>query len=65
MVKNSVWKAAGMAAEKPDTRSGFLCIGCLEKRLGRNLTPADFTPCLLNEWSPWDTARLASRKGTG
>jgi hypothetical protein len=37
VVKPRVWQAAGM------TRwSGCLCIGCLEKRLGRILTPADF-----------------------
>jgi hypothetical protein len=33
-VANAVWAAAGPA--------GQLCIGCLEERLGRQLTPADF-----------------------
>jgi hypothetical protein len=53
-VKPSVWMAAGM---KPF--DGCLCIGCLEKRLGRRLRPKDFdrkhpfhnlpgTPRLLN-----------------
>jgi hypothetical protein len=37
MVKPAVWKAAGL-----DPFSGCLCIGCLEKRLGRTLTPMDF-----------------------
>jgi hypothetical protein len=37
MVKPAVWKAAGMA-----DFGGCLCIGCLEKRLGRTLVPKDF-----------------------
>jgi hypothetical protein len=36
-VRDEVWKAAGM---KP--MGGCLCIGCLEKRLGRELRPKDF-----------------------
>jgi hypothetical protein len=36
-VKPKVWKAAGM-----EPMGGCLCIGCLEKRLGRQLTPKDF-----------------------
>jgi hypothetical protein len=36
-VRESVWKAAGM---KP--WGGCLCIGCIEKRLGRKLKPKDF-----------------------
>jgi len=36
-VHNFVWKAAGMAP-----MGGCLCIGCLEKRLGRALRPKDF-----------------------
>jgi hypothetical protein len=37
MVKPKVWKASGMGG-----MDGCLCIGCLEKRLGRILTPKDF-----------------------
>jgi hypothetical protein len=37
MVKPAIWKVAGM-----DDFGGCLCIGCLEKRLGRTLTPRDF-----------------------
>jgi hypothetical protein len=37
MVRDAVWKKAGM---KPF--GGCLCIGCLEKRLGRKLKPKDF-----------------------
>jgi hypothetical protein len=36
-VKPAVWKAAGM-----ELLGGCLCIGCLEKRLGRTLTARDF-----------------------
>lgn len=41
MVHNSVWVHAGAATVR------YLCIACLEKRLGRELTAADFTdaPC--------------------
>ena len=55
MVRAEVWSAGGLA-------SGFLCIGCLEARLGRVLTPSDFPALPVNEWSPWDTPRLESRK---
>jgi hypothetical protein len=37
MVRESVWKKAGM-----EPFGGCLCIGCLEKRLGRKLKPKDF-----------------------
>jgi len=36
-VKDMIWKAADM-----ELTGGCLCIGCLEKRLGRMLTPKDF-----------------------
>ena len=36
-VKPEVWKAAGM-----EPMGGCLCIGCLERRLGRRLVPKDF-----------------------
>jgi hypothetical protein len=36
-VKDAIWKKAGMRAW-----NGCLCIGCLEKRLGRQLQPKDF-----------------------
>jgi hypothetical protein len=39
MVRESVWKKAGM-----EPFGGCLCIGCLEKRLGRKLKPKDFFP---------------------
>ena len=43
MVTNSCWKRARMA-----TLGGLLCVGCLEKRLGKKLTPRNFMDCPLN-----------------
>ena len=37
MVREKVWAEAGM-----EPYGGCLCIGCLEKRLGRRLRPKDF-----------------------
>jgi hypothetical protein len=42
MVKDNVWLRA-----KSD-KEGFLCIGCLENRLGRRLSYQDFSECNLN-----------------
>ena len=44
MVTDEVWALGGAGR-------GFLCIGCLEARIGRRLTAADFTgaPC---NWLP-------------
>lgn len=42
MVHDQVWQAAGMC------NFGFLCIGCLEKRLGRRLAAADFRDLEVN-----------------
>lgn len=41
---------------------GMLCIGCLEKRLGRELNATDFTDCSLNtpQYEP-KSERLMSR----
>jgi hypothetical protein len=56
MVRDDVWTAAGI-------RDGFLCVGCLERRLGRSLAPDDFPDLPINEpGDPWDTPRLAARK---
>ena len=58
MVHNSVWAKAGM-----DRDGGYLCIGCLERRLGRMLRPRDFTSAPINDLDdPWATERLASRR---
>ncbi|MET9876549.1 hypothetical protein ABZZ36_18270 [Actinacidiphila glaucinigra] len=42
MVHDEVWAAAGMCP------FGFLCIGCIERRLGRRLAAADFLDVPLN-----------------
>jgi hypothetical protein len=55
MVHEEVWQYAGMPP-------GYLCIGCLEERIGRRLTPLDFTDAPINDPDPRDTERLASRK---
>lgn len=44
MVLDDVWKAAGMS---PD--GGYLCVLCLERRIGRRLTPDDFDGCPMNQ----------------
>jgi hypothetical protein len=64
MVTYGAWEAAGMP------HKGYLCVGCIERRLGRSLTGADFIDCPVNDlsicdseryaWS-WRTARLVSR----
>jgi hypothetical protein len=40
MVRDEAWPIGGL--------EGMLCIGCLERRIGRRLVPADFTYCVLN-----------------
>jgi hypothetical protein len=44
MVHNRLWAAAGM-----NPHGGFLCIECLEDRLGRSLCCDDFTDAPLND----------------
>jgi hypothetical protein len=55
-VRDSVWKAAGMAPQ-----GGCLCIGCLERRLGRELRPKDFSRNHPFQILP-GTARLIERR---
>lgn len=70
IVKDEVWAAAGMPPGKfdPDDCSirggGILCVGCIEKRLGRTLTVADFSPITLGMLADsQNTPRLRSRAG--
>lgn len=58
MVKNEIWAAA--TAERP---ANFLCVGCLERRIGRKLTPDDFKDVPGNYTWP-RSSRLDSRMGT-
>lgn len=48
MVLNHIWAAAGI-------RRGFLCIGCLETRLGRELVAGDFKDVPINRDTHWNT----------
>lgn len=67
MLHDSVWQ------QVYQRRSGMLCVGCVESRLGRELTCHDFVPCGLNEfvvlgiWPGSDRlrTRLAGYQATG
>jgi hypothetical protein len=59
IVRNHVWAAAGM-----EPYGGCLCIGCLEKRLGRRLKPNDFQrDHAFNDHRLPCTPRLRDRRG--
>jgi hypothetical protein len=64
MVWNDVWEAAGLP--HTSSESVYACIGCLERRLGRQLTRADFRSDVpLNSADhPWHTPRLRARLTT-
>ena len=57
-VKAEVWEAAGV-----ELMGGCLCIGCLEKRLGRMLTPGDFVRRHVFNSLPGTKQLLARRDG--
>jgi hypothetical protein len=59
MVRPAIWKNAGM-----EDYGGCLCVGCLEKRIGRKLRPKDFR--LGHPFNAPDfpaSARLCERQG--
>jgi hypothetical protein len=59
MVRDRIWKEAGM-----EPYGGCLCIGCLEKRLGRRLRPKDFDRNhVFNDPAMPGTPRLLKRRG--
>ncbi|TDZ79639.1 hypothetical protein DE4585_03387 [Mycobacteroides salmoniphilum] len=59
-LKNDVWAQAN-----PDI-DGNLCIACVEERLGRTLTAADFTDSPINtSTGKRRTRRLADRLSSG
>jgi hypothetical protein len=62
MVHDELWAQAGM-----EPLGGWLCVGCLERRLGRRLASADFKPVPANDSARMrHSDRLASRiRGTG
>ncbi len=59
MVTDEVWT---LANANQDEEATYLCIGCLKNRLGRFLTPDDFSDFSINEPSYLDTDRLRSRR---
>jgi hypothetical protein len=66
MVTVEIWKEAGMPASTADNHTefdgDFLCIGCLELRIGRRLTALDFAACAINApYHSVDTPRLRNR----
>jgi hypothetical protein len=58
IVRESVWKQAGM-----EPYGGCLCVGCLEKRIGRKLKPKDFPAHPFNNPGIPCTDRLRNRRG--
>lgn len=58
MVTHAVWKEA-----QRDKAMYFLCIGCLEQRLGRLLTSDDFSDVPLNYINGRNSERLNDRLG--
>ena len=58
-VRAAIWKQANM-----EPFGGCLCVGCLEKRLGRRLKPKDFKRDHPFNQTP-GTARLLNRRGNG
>jgi hypothetical protein len=55
VVTDKVWEAAGIDGN-------FLCIGCLEQRIGRQLTSNDFTDAPINKCDKLgSTPRLRER----
>jgi hypothetical protein len=65
MVRDRVWAEAGMRTGIVYHHGGggdYLCIGCLERRIGRKLHFADFIDVTVNDPDhPWHTRRLRSR----
>lgn len=60
MVHNDLWESSGIP------RRDLLCIGCLEARIGRRLTPGDFPDCPVNrdfDWVGRMSERLQDRLG--
>jgi hypothetical protein len=58
-VHDHIWETAGI---KPGGWDGCLCVGCLEQRIGRRLTPMDFNDHIFNTALP-GTKRLMERQG--
>ena len=61
-VTDELWAAASPAGSQPPR---YLCVGCLEKRIGRRLTPTDFPDLGINDPEGWHSDRLSDRLGVG
>src|SRR5580765_6420547 len=64
MVHDHIWAQSGAPTRHvmdERTQGCYLCIGCLEARLGRQLTAADFPDYPVNQVHPRNTARLNDR----
>jgi hypothetical protein len=59
MVKDEVWDAA--VGADSFIRDSYLCIGCIELRLGRRLTSTDFADVAINEIDGGQSPRLRDR----
>lgn len=62
MVRDELWASAwpGGQIERSHPGSQVLCIGCLEQRLGRQLTATDFTDAPVNRMAN-NSPRLRDR----
>ena len=60
LVHDHVWNASGLSKD-----GGMLCVGCLEKRLGRRLCRDDFTECEINKPRENQSLRLQDRISDG
>ena len=58
MVHDDVWRATGLARS-----GGTLCIGCVERRVGRTLGPDDFTAVDNNKPTALLSDRFLDRLG--
>ncbi len=54
-------RAPGIGQADHGPEGYFLCVGCLEARVGRELKPGDFKSFPANLPSPWLTDRLNNR----
>lgn len=65
MVRPALWALAwsrdpNRTLDQFGIAEGYLCVGCLEKRIGRELMADDFTDAPVNDPHPWNTPRLAA-----
>ena len=62
MVHDAIWLAAGMTKSRYQGTGEYLCVPCLEERIGRGLLPEDFTAYPVNDPPyPRRPSRLAKR----